>query len=349
MSKGIIHYFTGTGNTAHAVKIISERLHAAGHEVRTWQVKKDILPPVEVFDYHIIAFPVLSWSAPVMMKKYIRKMHRSENTKTAILAINGAIIRNGKLVKGYTGQAIEKLENILKRKKYDVFLTSNASFPDNWTQASNPCNSQDTEIITPLGDIEVHEFIGKFMEGRKELYRCGFFNKVWTYMVGGLFGLIGRRVFGKFFIADENCSGCAICAKACPAQTIKMKQKKPFWNTSCEDCNRCINICPEKAIQVSVPLFILQMVINIGLTVSAIWAIVVYIPGLIQLSKAVLVTVEVILIIMATIFLLWVSFVPIDAFFGVLQKKPALRRFFSKSYTKKFRRYAAKGFKPLDN
>ncbi len=349
MSKVIIHYFTGTGNTAHAVKLISEQLQAEGYEVTTWLVKKDILPPMEVFDYHIIAFPVLSWAAPVIMKRYVRKMKGSKNTKVAILAINGAIIMNGKLVKGYTGQALEQLENILKRKKYDVFLTSNASFPDNWTQASNPCNLHDTEIIIPLGDIEVHEFIGKFMDESKELYRCGTLNKSWTFLVAGLFSLVGRRAFGKFYIADENCTGCTICARACPVQTIKMKQKKPWWDTSCEDCNRCINICPEKAIQVSVPLFILQMVINIGLTVLAIWAIVIYIPGLIHLCKAALVSIEVVLIIMATVFLLWVSFVPIDGFFGLLLKNPALRRFFCKSYTKKFRRYTAKGFKPLDN
>ncbi len=31
MLKVIIHYFTGTGNTAHAVKVLAEKLDAAGH------------------------------------------------------------------------------------------------------------------------------------------------------------------------------------------------------------------------------------------------------------------------------------------------------------------------------
>jgi hypothetical protein len=107
----------------------SEKLAYVGHEVKTWQVKKDVLPPEEVFDYHIIAFPVLSWSAPVIMKRYVRRMPRSKGTRMAILAVNGAIFMNGKLERGYTGQALEQVENILKRKKYDVFLTGNSSFP----------------------------------------------------------------------------------------------------------------------------------------------------------------------------------------------------------------------------
>lgn len=346
MGKVIVHYFTGTGNTGYAVKVLAKILEVAGHEVIVREVKTHVLPPDEVYDYHIIAFPVLSWAAPVMMRKYVRRMPRSRGKKTAILAVNGAIFHNGELVKGYTGQALEQVEGILRRKKYDVFLTANASFPDNWTQATNPCNQADTEAIFPLGESEVRAFAEKFLLGRRELYRCGLFNRIWSFSVAGLFGLIGRRAFGTFFIADDRCSGCAICAKSCPAQTITMKNRKPVWGTVCEDCNRCINICPEQSIQVSVPLFILQMTINMGLTVSAIWAILTCAPHCMPLNKIFLISSEIILIILATIILLWVSFVPIYGFFNLLMKRPEIRRFFSKSYTRNFRRYKAPGFKP---
>jgi menaquinone-dependent protoporphyrinogen IX oxidase len=98
MSKVIIHYFTGTGNTAHSVKLISEQLQAAGHEVKIRPVKKGVLPPGEVFDYHIIAFSVLSWSAPVMMKRYLRKMPQGNVAKTTILSLTGAVLNEGKLL-----------------------------------------------------------------------------------------------------------------------------------------------------------------------------------------------------------------------------------------------------------
>jgi NAD-dependent dihydropyrimidine dehydrogenase PreA subunit/flavodoxin len=347
MSKVIIHYFTGTGNTAHSVKLISEQLQAVGYEVKNWQVKKDVLPPDEVSDYHIFAFPVLSWAAPVIMKQYLLKMPSVKGAKTAILAINGAIFNNGKLVKGYTGQALEQVENILKRKNYDVFLTGNASFPDNWTQVTNPCSVQDTEAIFPLGEAEVRVFIKNFLTGKRELYRCGFFNRLWSYLIAGLFGLIGRRFLGKFYIADEHCTGCSVCAKNCPVGTIKMNHKKPYWGNNCEDCNRCINICPEQAIQVSVPLFILQIIVNLGLTIWAIWAILVYIPEWIQTNRIFLIGTEIVLIIIATLLIFWATIVPIDAFFRMLLRNPKVRRFFSFSYTFKYRRYKAPGFNPL--
>ena len=347
MPKTIIHYFTGTGNTAHSVKLIYEKLKAAGHDITIGQVKKNIIPPSGTFDYHIIAFPVLSWAAPVIMKRYIREMPRSKGAKAAVLAIIGGIVTEGRLVKGYAGQALEQVEKILCRKKYDVFLTRDATFPDNWTQVTNPCSLKDTELIFPVGEADVNAFTESFLTEKRELYRCGFFNRTWSYLIAGLFGKLGRRLLGKFYIADENCTGCSICEKACPVQTIRMKDEKPFWGTNCEDCNRCINICPERAIQVSVPLFILQSVINIGLTIWAIRAILIHIPEMIQTDKIFMLSLEVILIILAVLFLLWVSFVPIDAFFRLLLKNPAMRRFFSSSYTRKYRRYIAPGFNPL--
>lgn len=347
MSKIIIHYFTGTGNTAHAVKLIYEHLHALGHEVKTTEVKKDVFPSDNVYDYQIFAFPVLSWSAPVMMKKYIGQMSEGNNVKTAVLAINGAIFNKGKLIKGYTGQALEQIEKILKRKNYDVFLTGNASFPDNWTQMTNPCNLQDVEAIFPLGEAEVRKFIQNFLTGKTDLYRCGFFNTLWSYSVAGLFGFMGRKMLGKFYIADENCTGCGICANSCPAKTIKMNHGKPRWGLNCEDCNRCINICPERAIQTSLPVMIFQFVLHIALTVLAILGILTYIPQWNFLNDFFIVIVEIILIILAYFALLLINVGPVDLLIQLLIKIPAIRRFCSKSHTQKYRRYKAPGYNPL--
>ena len=54
----------------------------------------------------------------------------------------------------------------------------------------------------------------------------------------------------------------------------------------------------EQAIQVSVPLFILQSVINLGLTIWVIRAILIHIPEFIQTDKIFMFSLEVILIIL---------------------------------------------------
>jgi len=342
-----IHYFTGTGNTAHSVKMIAEKLKQNDFKVELFQVKKGTVPPSITPDFHIVAFPVLSWAAPVLMKKYLSMFSPETHAPTSILAVQGALMHDGKIERGYSGQALEEIEKMLRRKNYEVFYTAVATFPDNWTQVTNPCSPEEIEQIFTLGNSEVEQFITNFLHMKHELFRCGTGNKIWTYLTSLLFGLIGRRILGKFYIADDHCTGCEICVKSCPVSTIRMDAGKPWWGTHCEDCNRCINICPEKAIQVSVPLFIIQTIISISLTIWAIVAILRYSHLLIDMPEIYLIYLEIALIIAASFLLLWVSIVPIDAFLRLLMKIPRVRKFFSKSYTAGYRRYIAPGFKPL--
>lgn len=346
MPTTLIHYFTGTGNTAHAVKLISEALKAVGHEISIVQVKLGVLPPTGIFNFHIVAFPVLSWAPPVMMSRYLKKMPRLNGTKAAILAINGALVHDGNLVSGYTGQALEEAEKILRRKKMDVFLTGNASFPDNWTQMTNPCDEEGLKVVIPQGDAQVQVFAANFLSEKRELYRCGALNTAWSYLIAGAFGRIGRRMLGTFYIADEKCTGCAICAKSCPAQTIVMENKLPRWKTNCEDCNRCINICPEKAIQVSLPLLIIQTVINLVLTVLFIKGVLDYASLIIVGTPWWKVLVDIPLVFFAFYLAAWVTLVPLEAIFRWSMKIPSVRHYFTRSFTKSFRRYSAPGFKP---
>jgi NAD-dependent dihydropyrimidine dehydrogenase PreA subunit/flavodoxin len=346
MPSTLIHYFTGTGNTAHAVNLMKKRLEDAGHLVTIIQVSQGINPPTDQYEYHIVAFPILSWAAPTLMKKYLKRMPVTENGKVAILAINGAVVVKGKLVDGFTGQGLEEAESLLKRKGYDVFLTGNASFPDNWTQMTNPCSKEDSAIIISSGEKSVHFFLDEFLNGKRNLFRCGGFHKVWSTLIAWLFGRIGRKVLGTFYIADEHCTGCAFCAKTCPVQTIEMKKDLPFWKTRCEDCNRCINICPEKAIQVSMPLLIIQLSLNLVLTILSIYIVVWFTSGVLSLSGFWELLINIVLI----PFSIWLGYqitlYPLASLFGWLMQKPRLRPFFSKSFTKNFRRYHAPGYIP---
>lgn len=344
MPSTIIHYFTGTGNTAHAVKMIAKALAEADYSVTTVMLSKGVVPQKGKYDYHIFAFPVLSWSAPAMMKEYVRQMPVSSGEKVAVLAINGAIISEGKLVNGFTGQALEEIEAILKRKKYDIFLTSNASFPDNWTQMTNPCDENSIPVIYKAGEMSVSNFINEFLSEKRSLYRCGGFNKAWSFIVAFLFGKIGRKVLGTFYISDEKCTGCSLCAKSCPSETIVMKNGKPRWGADCEDCNKCINICPEKAIQVSMPLMIIQIVLNLIITVIGIKYALKLSVYVMHLSGLSLVIADIILIYLAVWIGLLITLYPLNYLFDFLASISSLQKFFAKSVTKNFRRYKAPGF-----
>ncbi len=75
---------------------------------------------------------------------------------------------------------------------------------------------------------------------------------LWHRVVFSLFYKMSLPYIPKMdgkFRADGKCNGCAICAKVCPAQNIKVIEGRPSWQHGCEQCFACLQWCPREAIQ----------------------------------------------------------------------------------------------------
>ena len=56
--KAVLHFFSGTGNTARAVGIVAARLEAAGWEVARQAIAGGAEPPAGIPDLTVVAFPI---------------------------------------------------------------------------------------------------------------------------------------------------------------------------------------------------------------------------------------------------------------------------------------------------
>lgn len=336
--KARIHFFSGTGNTARAVRLLATQLAASGYEVAEAAIDPRAAPPAGIPDLTVVAFPIWSWAAPHFVLDYLRRLPRAEGARTAVLATCG----------GFGAQGVGEVERTLRRRGYQVVVSGEAVYPDNWTMAVNPPTGTELEEALAAGDRDLSMFANIDQDGASQRFCCGWRHVLWSRPIALLFRWCGRRFMGKFFMADGKCTGCGQCAAMCPARTIRLEGRpsRPRWATNCTGCYRCINLCPAQAIQISVPLLVIHLGLNLALTVWwFFWVAWLYhqvapLPGVMGFGLAVIWALAIFIV------LTMVQLTAVDAGLHWLATRPALRGFFERSYTKNFRRYRAPGFQP---
>ena len=336
--QAVIHFFSGTGNTARAVGIVAARLEAAGWEVARHAIAGGTEPPAGIPDLTVVAFPIWAWAAPHFVLDYVRRLPKAQGEKVAVLATCGA----------FGAQGVGEMERALRRRGYVVAASGEAAYPDNFLLAVNPPTGAKLEKALAAGDRNLSLFANKDKEGKSTRFRCGWGHVLWSWPMARLFRICGRRFLGKFFVADDQCTACGLCAAACPVQAIRMEgaPARPRWGANCAGCYRCIQLCPEQAIQVSMARLAIHLGVNLALTVGWVYGIGWIhrpgpsLPGAAQWALAIAAA----SIVFAALTVLQLT--ALDGLLRFLETRPALRRFFAASYTKSFGRYRAPGFRP---
>lgn len=342
MSNVRIHYFSGTGNTERAARMLASLFEKGGKTVSLQNIALENVPSSGHSDAHIFMFSILSWSAPAIMKRYIRSFPRQKGVRGAVLAVFGG----DAAYDGNAGQGVPQIARMLRRRGFDVALTDGIAYPTNWVQFTNPPTVESCKAARERSDTKLSLFAELFLKGEKSFYKVSPAAAILTAVPAFFFGLLGRRLLGKMFTADSSCTKCGLCAKTCPAHTITMKgpKGKPCWGGNCENCNRCMNICPSRSIQTSLPRLALHLAINIASIIAAEKTAVILNP-LLPLDGAAAQAA-----VIAGAFLIYAVLCVIqihiaDRILRLAQFIPPIDRFFSLTFTKNFRRYTAPGFK----
>ncbi len=346
MGKTYIAVFSGTGNALRAASIVGQELAASGHSVETGELSAGAsLPALDPGDTLILCSSTLGFSPPSTVMACLKAAPRSPGTRAAALFTVGGLMRKGKISGGWSGAAPLVALALLRRKGYASLGSADLSYPENWTQVKEAAMGADQEAILAHGDEEARAFGKALAEARAPFIKRNPLTKSLGRFVGFVFRHVARRFLAKLYIADERCTSCGLCARSCPASAIAMAKGLPAWGDSCCDCNRCINICPAKAIQSSTARLAIFVTLNLAALFAASPAARALLAGFApSLSGPARGSAAFILGLIVYAAFSAIQLGPLDGLVRFLERRPALRRFFTASFTRGYRRYSAPGF-----
>lgn len=362
-----ILYFSATGNTRRAISIVEREMAAAGNQVEVYRLSRDrdsLKPLLDAgfprgYDLFVVAFPVLSFGAPDFVRRAVKALPRGDATGARLRAATLAVDGGG----GITAAA--GMTRLLEGRGYSVFLSSRAAYPDNWVQMMDTPNPTRAEEMTVAGDAFALSFAQDLVAGRAREPGANRRVSPLFSFINLLFRNRGRRLLGKLFYADGDCDGCGLCARLCPSGTIalaKAKGARPRWKFNCENCNACMNACPRRAINSSWGRLLGFAVISTALCLVGIWAwfgparpivgsaLTAALPQSLGpegswswLSDIARIALDAIVVALVLIYIPLIPAWPLDYLLGQrIQGLPVLRKMCQWTWTKGFRRYAAR-------
>jgi len=228
-----VFYFSATGNSLDAARMISSGIKGS-----------EIISMAEKFPKKAIGgknesigfiFPVYFEGMPRLVKNYIENLNIKPDTYCFAVATYGGSYMN----------TLGSVDTLLKTKGLFLSYAAAVRMPGNYLTMYNPPSrirvksmlEKSRKTLAKVTDDILNQKIK--IPKQRFVFISNYFNKV-------IYTGIGK--WEKNFHVSEKCTGCGICAKVCPVDNIKIKNKRPVWGNECERCVACISWCPEKAI-----------------------------------------------------------------------------------------------------
>lgn len=242
MKSVAVYYFSGTGNTEIIANMIKEAFSEHQYSVDLIRIedvlKNKLKIDLQKYDLIGIGSPVIGYTAPGIVKDFIRILPREKNRKMFIFRTAGGVAP-------VNYNASKPIMRKLSRKGYEVFYERFFSISSNWIVRFND------DIILQLHDAsrkKVGIMCEELIRGEKRILKTELKLKVLMELVMRITPSFFRLV-GKDMVINTSCTHCGLCVKNCPAGNIYEKNDKIKFKMACNSCLRCVYSCPQNAIK----------------------------------------------------------------------------------------------------
>jgi len=225
-----IFWFSGTGNSLYAAKVLSKELG----DIPLSQITSAAAPTEAVGGEGAvvgIVYPVYYWNMPRAVNAFVDALRIKSGTYIFAIITMGAPT-------GIAG--VSAVKKAMQRKGLKLIYGKGIKMPDNYVLLYNPTDPDICEPTLDDNDKTLRQFASEIKAEVQSVSSI-------PINLNSLYKNI-ERLDTKFTVSD-SCTGCGLCKKICSVGNIELVENKPVWQHRCEHCVACISWCPAKAIE----------------------------------------------------------------------------------------------------
>ena len=237
-----IYYFSGTGNTLSAAKQVAAKL---GNDVELLPIAS--LPRGCEVDFGNVEtvgifHPVYCFGVPALVQNFLERL------KVLPKGAPQPYIYSLCTSSGLLGSAHLIMEQTLRKQGYKLNAYYHIPMVSNYIPRAKAPNPRRLERILQRAEKKIDAAAEKILEKKSR-------KPIHVFPLDMFGEIAGKRAvsfmsdYDKYFWLNENCDGCELCEKICPASNIIIMNNLPTWRGHCEQCMACLQWCPKEAIQ----------------------------------------------------------------------------------------------------
>ncbi len=238
--KGIILYYSGSGNTRLACQYIQSKVKSVKLEL--FNIARSGVP--ELDEYAFVGFATFTdfWGPPYLMQAFIEKLGTQYNKPAFVFNTYGAV----------RGKTLPMLGKLATAAGFKVVaghtLHTPESYPpmvaSGWGNEGHP-NEKELKAFKDFVS-SLDRTLGLIKDGN-EIKAARLNAGILNSLLFAFPRTQSRKDMGMKYV-DDSCDECGICQKICPYGAVNLDPRPVFDMDKCYGCWSCYNHCPKKAI-----------------------------------------------------------------------------------------------------
>lgn len=236
--RGLICYYSGSGNTKLACEAIAARTNAIDFEL--FDITQEGIP--DLTDSALVGFA--AWAdflnPPQKMKTFLESVPKQTGKPAFVFNTFG----------GFSAKTLATLDRWARARGFHVIAGHSLHTPENYPPMIR--RGQDFKDSPSEKELAAFDTFIAQLDGLAKSLAAGETvpsrSTGWARFLPAFARTHSRKSMGEKLVDVDACTECGVCQDHCPYGAIKLDPKPIFDQSKCYGCWACYNHCPTQAI-----------------------------------------------------------------------------------------------------